>query len=282
MHVEDATREADHARGDLALGQDTAIVDILDSVERTAGIPVTILDLPSTIAGACLSERGQNFIFLNGNDDPARQRFTLAHEYGHARLGHLNMVDTYDQLGSSTRIPVEMQANAFAAAFLAPERALRTWLQANSQEQIDLAALVRLATHFGISPPAMRYRLQNAGVLTSRSTIRTLDQQIGQGEHSRTRYRLGIEDRQDSITIAKAKPLPRLPATMHDLGIAGYERGVLTLERLAEGLQRPIEAMAAELDERGITPATEEQPASIDDLGLGDELDTLLKGQSTE
>lgn len=280
--VEAATREADHARADLAIGQDTAIVDILDSVERTAGIPVTILALPGMIAGACLREREQNFIFLNGSDDPSRQRFTLAHEYGHARLGHLNMVDTHDQMGASTKIPVEVQANAFAAAFLAPERALRAWLAANAQKQIDIAALVRLATNFGMSPLAMRYRLQNTGVLTSKNTIAALDAQIEQNEHIRTRYRLGIEDRQDSVALAKTKSLPRLPGAMQDLGLAGYERGVLTLQRLAEGLQRPIKEIAAELDERGIAPLVEEPATAVEDIQLAAELDALLKEPSTE
>ena len=60
----------------------------------------------------------QPFIFLNGAQAVQRQRFTLAHELGHHRLGHAAVVDGVEQVEGGSDEPLEQQANAFAGEFL--------------------------------------------------------------------------------------------------------------------------------------------------------------------
>src|SRR3954453_20787803 len=92
-HVRDAIAAARTARADYGLGLEGPVHDLLVVVEDTADLPVAILPLGTGVAGAYLVRRGEAFVFLNGSEDVARQRFTLAHELGHHRLGHASVVD---------------------------------------------------------------------------------------------------------------------------------------------------------------------------------------------
>ena len=70
-------------------------------------------------------------MFLNGDQPVQRQRFTLAHELGHHRLGHAAVVDGVEEVDGKSDDPLEQQANAFAGEFLAPDQALRAWMDAH-------------------------------------------------------------------------------------------------------------------------------------------------------
>ena len=65
-------------------------------------------------------------LWVNGNQYAPRQRFTLAHEFGHAWIGHDGRLeaDTVETLSGRTCNPLEVQANAFAAEFLVPKGGL--------------------------------------------------------------------------------------------------------------------------------------------------------------
>src|SRR5436190_1523679 len=80
-------------------------------------------------------------------------------------LGHAAVVDGVDEVDGKSDEPLEQQANAFAGEFLAPEQALRAWMEAHDQPKVDLGVLVRVATWFGISAPAAFVRLSQADIL---------------------------------------------------------------------------------------------------------------------
>ncbi len=120
----DSNRGAKRAReARAALGLDPAapLADILDVVE--AQKPVIVAAMPDGVAGACFA--GQ-ILWVNGNQYAPRQRFTLAHEFGHAWIGHDGRLepDTVETLNGRTSNPYEIQANAFAAEFLVPKAGL--------------------------------------------------------------------------------------------------------------------------------------------------------------
>lgn len=72
------------------------------------------------VAGAIDYE--QHVIFVNENDAPTRQRFTIAHELGHLALHESegSMVDFRKQMHHLGGSKKEMEANAFAAELLMP------------------------------------------------------------------------------------------------------------------------------------------------------------------
>lgn len=276
----EGARAARDARFEAGMAPDAPVDDLLVAIEGTGRADVAILELPQHLAGACVSERGRAFLFVNQADAAPRQRFTLAHEFGHAQLRHGTVLDSGEAIDGRVRTPKERMANEFAAEFLTPEPALRAWLNAHAEGKFELETLVRLAAAFGVSAQSMRYRLQNTGILGQahgdRALIAALDDAIGKGQHYGVPYRLGVSEKHDSISAIKQAGRPRVPAEMHRSGLKGYEQGILTIERLAAGLRRPVSELEAELRDQGVHPPTPPAPDSIDDPELDDELDALL------
>jgi hypothetical protein len=222
--------------------------DIVTVVEDWAEVPVAVLGLPSGIAGAFGRRRDQPFIFLNGSEPLVRQRFTLAHEFGHYRLGHQPVVDKTEAIFGKTTNLEEIQARYFAGEFLVPKQALESWLERNQPEALDLEVVVRLAAAFGVSAMTARVRLEICEQVTKRQA-RSLDEAIGSGEHSRLHRRLGLEDTFDRLAQAQAD-LPRLPSIMQEYGFRALEQGFVEVERLADALGRDtawVEKQMAEL-----------------------------------
>lgn len=135
---------------------------------RAMGVDVVAespFEQPSRLNGASglyVHEYGARpmIVFATG-EPPVRQRFTIAHELGHHALGHgTRFRDTTSNFNVYYRDPVEVEANAFAAALLMPSRYV--WSEFNAGRANDVA---RLADTFGVSQVAMLYRLKNLGIV---------------------------------------------------------------------------------------------------------------------
>lgn len=99
-------------------------------------------------------------IYVNENDPIARQRFSIAHELGHAILGHGSSPRRNDiSYNKGNYIQKENAANRFAASLLMPEIAVRTLV-----EQKDML-LPDLCREFDVSQRAMTIRLEELGYI---------------------------------------------------------------------------------------------------------------------
>src|SRR4051794_30501923 len=97
-----------------------ARVDVFDATLQQ-GSTLLFRHLKSII-GAYLKEDGTSGIIITTRRPLSVQRFTGAHELGHFFMGHDPSIDGEEILGSSSQLAtVEVQANAFAAEFLAPK-----------------------------------------------------------------------------------------------------------------------------------------------------------------
>lgn len=96
-------------------------------------------------------------IFVNTDESNVRQRFTLAHEIGHAVL-HSGEDDAIVDLRASIDNPSsqkEIEANRFAAALLMPrDQFVRLWFQVKGD-------INTLCTSFGASRQAVEIRIAN-------------------------------------------------------------------------------------------------------------------------
>jgi Zn-dependent peptidase ImmA (M78 family) len=245
----DAARSA---RSRLGLGLDGPLADVLVAVEDVAGVPVTVLSLPDGLAGLQGRQAGRSYIFINGDESVVRQRFTLAHEFGHVELGHAGSVDyTSDVQGVGRRPPAEVQADGFAAEFLAPEAGVRRWLDVVGDPPNDLTTVVRLAGYFHISAEAALYRLQAARYLRKRD-YEPIVARIRAHEHRELSQRMGLDDEFDDTLHRVSGALPRLPRETLNQAATAYERGLLTVQQVAELLEAEPGLIQREFDRRGV------------------------------
>ncbi|MBP9750951.1 MAG: ImmA/IrrE family metallo-endopeptidase [Candidatus Peribacteraceae bacterium] len=133
----------------------------LAKIAENYGLTIKVVDFPKgSISGAY--DRSIGTIYVSSSEPAQRQAFTIAHELGHALLHKdkgaeiLYRTDLHDL---DSPLPAEEQeANWFAASLLMPKDHVRRYF--NVLDNPDL-----LATVFGVSPSAMRFRLKNLGLL---------------------------------------------------------------------------------------------------------------------
>jgi Zn-dependent peptidase ImmA (M78 family) len=213
--VDAARRRARESRSELGLGRDDPVSCILTAVERDGRVPVVVAPLTEETAGCCAPLDGGAVLFVNGLQYPVgRQRFTLAHEYGHHALGHgYGPPDSIWTIYGRPLKSREVAANAFAAEFLAPETAVRAFVD----HEPTLETVGRVAGHFGLSLLAALIRLGNLG-LTHRFDVlrRELDDRD-------LRDHVRPPERNDGL--ATIRGLPRLPAALEGSLLDAVLRG---------------------------------------------------------
>lgn len=121
------------------------------------------------VSGMIELDKNGPIITFNASDAPVRQRFTIAHEIGHYALGHLGggktkFRDPASHFSSSTHKVEEREANRFAANLLMPAGPLKFAIERHGINSID-----ELATLFDVSQVAMKYRLENLGLVDARA-----------------------------------------------------------------------------------------------------------------
>jgi Zn-dependent peptidase ImmA (M78 family) len=244
---EAAMQEARRARLDMGYGLEGPLPDLLDAVEGPGGAQVVVLDLADDVAGACLQRAGLVLLFVNSRQAAVRQRFTLAHEFGHWRLRHASVIDRPADVFGGTHDPSEVAANYFAAEFLMPGHAVRRWARGR---QLRLDELVRLAAEYGVSAKMVRIRLETAGVLRDRELAARLDAEIDEeGLHLGLAGWFGLDDLADELSAVTA---PRMPAALRDSALGGVLAGELTVAQAAGRSRRTTEEMRRALADFGL------------------------------
>jgi Zn-dependent peptidase ImmA (M78 family) len=230
---EAAMQAARDARVDLGFGLEGPLPDLLAAIEGPGGAHVVVLDLGEDIAGACL-QRPPDLVllFVNGAQAPVRQRFTLAHEFGHRRLGHASVIDRVVDVSAGAKDPSEVAANYFAAEFLIPRPAAERWADGRA---LHLDDVVRLACAYGVSAKMARVRLETCGVLLDPERIARLDREIDEENlHLGLAGLLGLDDLADGLARAAATR-PRLPPALRGSVLGAVLTGELTV---AQGAAR--------------------------------------------
>lgn len=249
-HTHRGAKRARTARADLRLGTGP-IPDLLTAIERRAGAHVLVLDLDPGVAGAFIDRPGLPLLFVNGAHAPARQRFTLAHEFGHLRMGHGSTVDRPEAFLGYGHDPVEVSANAFAAELLMPRQAVMAWGRERVGASLELRDVVAFACAFGVSAQAARYAFATARVETDEVCLAEIDAAIAEQAHVALAAGLGLDAVDDELARV-AGHLPRVPVTMRDTAFGDLVTGTIGLERFAHRIAWRVEDAAAMLEELGI------------------------------
>lgn len=129
------------------------------SIVKDNDITIEELDLPSSISGHLKFVNGKWIIGVNKNHNIKRQRFTIAHEFGHYIL-HRREGTVYEDttfFRKSNDSSIEYKANEFAAEILMPEEMLKNAVHKGIKK------ISELADEFGVSVQAVKYRASELG-----------------------------------------------------------------------------------------------------------------------
>lgn len=233
LHRNRGAKRAREARAALGLDPVAPVPCLLDCVEDKAELPVVVASLAEGVAGACTSGP---LLWVNETQARVRQRFTLAHEFGHVWCkhdGHV-AVDSFETLSGRTTNPYEVQANAFAAELLIPRAAIEELAPEGRDPTLDEVVVV--AAHYGTSAIMTLYRFGQYG-LAGDACVAELVAAIDEGEHYAAYDRLGctpLADRLGSLTDS-----PYLSPPLRDSRLGAVLRGDAEAEpQLATAIAR--------------------------------------------
>lgn len=219
-----ATRE----RSRLHLG-DSPALELRKLLESSVGVRIFFLPVASKIAGlyAYVPDLGC-CVLVNAKHPRERQRWTLAHEYGHFLADRHKPGVDYTTPGERTPAN-ERFADAFAMCFLLPAAGVRQQYfdVMNSRGDFQVADLCRMASYYAVSLQAMTLRLESLG-LVRQGTWALLAEQGFQPETARRD--LNLESREPS------PPAP-YPARYKYLAAVAYCEGKLSEGQLARFLR---------------------------------------------
>jgi hypothetical protein len=139
--------------------------ELLPKIAADHGIEVLEADLYD-ISGALRREEGRWRAYINRQDSPTRQLFTLAHELGHFFLhadGGREFVDSdlvMHRAEDAKYEAEEIAANEFAGCLVMPAPLIDATLRGTQPTE---KRVLELADRFHVSPLAMALRLRNLG-----------------------------------------------------------------------------------------------------------------------
>jgi Zn-dependent peptidase ImmA (M78 family) len=241
-------KRAREARETLGYAARAPITDVLEAIEDRGGAHAVVLELNDGVAGAYIARPGLPLVFVNGAHGITRQRFTLAHEFGHVRMGHSSVVDEVVVIGDVERDPNEVCANAFAAEFLMPRDGTKSWAQQHVRGLPTLEHVVVFANEYGVSAQAARYAFTTAGVLTDQARKDHLDAEIADELHVDLASYLGLEPLEDRLADT-AQRLPRIPPALEHSALGDLLMGAIDIDELAARAGRSPDEVHAALAE---------------------------------
>lgn len=234
---QDAETLAEMERSRLGLG-DAPLKDVMDFLDGTVGVPCFLVPvLGKTWSGVAVrSGQERSCVAANSRDYVYRRNWSLTHEYAHV-LVHLRREGSpeanldIDTEGVQTT-PEERFANAFAAAFLMPRRAVLAQFERARAENAGRFTdfdLARIAMQFGVSGQAVSARLVGLRKLPRDTHRRYWDQ------HS---FKELAEALGFHVDDDVHKPPAILPARFRSLAWKAYRDEKISLSKLAELLRQ--------------------------------------------
>ncbi len=159
---DDAERTGERLADTLKLGPVPAD-RLLEKVQSELDVPVLYVDMNDrSISGATVHLGDFSCILINRAESLGRRNFDLAHEVFHALTWdamrpELFEINTLGEHGTGKKARIEQLADKFASALLMPRKLLE--VKFRRAESGNVEQLRALATYFGVSTPALAFRL---------------------------------------------------------------------------------------------------------------------------
>ncbi len=239
----------------LGLG-DRPISLLRDILEEDVGLRIFYLKMPPKYSEMyTYDERLGGCMAINLDHPEERRRWSLSHGYLHFLCHRRKSVLDFD--GQYQRVPEsERLADAFPKYFLMPTSNLFKRFNdiCSSQGKFTPTNLFTLAHHYGVSLPALTYRLEEMKLLPSGTWEKLQAKKL---EVGKTKEKLGLE------TIPQRTDMA--PIYYQQLAIEALDRGVITEGRFAKFLQVDrLEARGIAQELRENFRMTREEDSEID------------------
>lgn len=160
-------------------GEDTiSPIDVFAILQSQDNLTLVFYPFSNHISGMCIrTHTGDKLVAINSTRTLGRQRFTAAHEIYHLFIqDDITSVICGTEIGAGRDVE-EKNADTFASFFLAPNDALRDFIEmtlcTSAPNTLALDAVVRIEQHFRMSRQATLYRLIEDGWI-SRNFANTL------------------------------------------------------------------------------------------------------------
>lgn len=274
--VEQGTWLADEERRRLDLGA-APVGDLVDLLE-TQGMRTALVALPPDVSGLTLNAEALGVLVVaNRTHHFWRRRFAFAHEYAHVLVDRARLASV-SRDADQEQLP-EVRANAFAAAFLMPERGVREFLAGLGKghasrgyaevfshgaalvaegrlpprsQDVQIYDVVQVAHHFGVSRLASLYRLKNLRLLSA-AEFERLKARDDAGRGAEVARLLGLPEPDPEASRRE------FAHRVAGLGLEAFRRELISLAKLHEvagrvGLER--DAVDDLLAEVGLFEAT--------------------------
>lgn len=133
------------------------VVPIFD-IAQNFGLTVKFIKMPENLQNvAGFLDPETKTIYINDDDAPNRQTFTVAHEMGHYVLKHEpSQINVLLRLPGIATNDVEKEANCFAANILVPEVMVKKIMKELTLSKDNYVELARI---FGVSSEMMKNQL---------------------------------------------------------------------------------------------------------------------------
>jgi Zn-dependent peptidase ImmA (M78 family)/ribosome-binding protein aMBF1 (putative translation factor) len=239
--VQQGQRLAERVRKLWSLGDDPLPSNLFSLIEDQSGLGIALEPLQERIAGLCARVDDLAIALIDSSASFGRQRFTVAHELCHLLLGDGEQVLVDERL--TGRSLVEMRANAFAAHFLMPAKAVRRYLR---QREVDEEVAVELQYTFGVSLEALLWHLVNLDLISDYRR-----QQIHSVGPKALAFRFGYGSEWNRLE--HERNIRRPPRPVHQRALAAYSKGLIGIEPLADLVgRRDVDALRRDLEDQGV------------------------------
>jgi len=220
-------------RANLSLG--LAPLTDLDRILERAGVKLLFRPRPgSGVWGFSVTSKefGQG-IFVNTYCALERQRFTLAHELGHLVMDGMHRASVFtekqatESFDDGDTVLSEVRANAFAAAFLMPEIAVK---DAIAKLAIDPEIENR------ITPPVVKYLCDQFGVSCDAMLWRLLNLKVISRERRQSLSVMRVSERSSNVVPRSFE----LPERYRTLAFEAYMQSKISIGKLADYLRTDL------------------------------------------
>ncbi len=218
---EEVAEWAEQARKALGIG-DMPAPGLQEVLENQHGIKIFVTALKGGSGATFRGEFG-DAVLVNAGEPPSRRAFSVAHELFHLLTWESTLADREVATPAAAE-RVEKLADNFAAAFVLPREALTARMPRGRPAEWSVFQLVELARHFGVSVPALAWRMVNLGKLQRQQAEQIIADPARSGAGA-------------AASNQEERPLPDRYVT---LAFRAYVEGEISIGKLAELLETNV------------------------------------------